>query len=63
MTLDARKLRCRNEGHDHLVEAFILGTAIVPIDPEPTAEPARSGAAPLVMMRLNGPARREEADT
>jgi uncharacterized protein YbjQ (UPF0145 family) len=62
MTLDARKLRCYDEGHDHLVEAFIVGTAIVPLDREPTAERARAGAAPLVMMRLNGPARHEEAD-
>jgi uncharacterized protein YbjQ (UPF0145 family) len=60
MMLDLHKVRCRDEGHDHVAEAFILGTAILPIDREASADPARD-AAPLTIMRLNGAPRRREA--
>jgi hypothetical protein len=32
MTLHLRKVRCSDEGHDEVAEAFIVGTAIMPFD-------------------------------
>jgi uncharacterized protein YbjQ (UPF0145 family) len=59
MTLDIHEMRCRDEGRDHIAEAFVVGTAIVPFDPEPSVAPARGGA-PLTIMRLEGPPGRRE---
>jgi uncharacterized protein YbjQ (UPF0145 family) len=54
MQLNVFETRCAYGGedaHDHLVDAFLWGTAIVPIDAK--HRPANLGAPPLTILRLD----------
>jgi hypothetical protein len=50
--LNVFRVECRytRNAHDHVADAFMFGTALVPM---PTAPAPATGAAPLTMLRLN----------
>jgi hypothetical protein len=54
MTLNVNEIRCRyggDDSHDHFADAFMFGTAIVPL-PDRDTDPA-TRRPPLPMLRLD----------